>query len=223
MTVQEKHVFIGKRKVLAAKLLARKIGYLRTQDFPSCFFDNLPSKIINAHRILRPKHELFIVQNGAIEIWHSHHDMLVTELEPGALFGDMSLLGQTMLGCLAIAGSDGVSIGVMSLQLISDRIKANPLVILEGLGRRLALMEAEHYRAIFQTVESRLAGLLLKLAGAESSVKGFTHEELGEQLGTYRETVTNVLDAMRLDRLIEIGRKRIGIIDKKALRELSEL
>jgi hypothetical protein len=48
MTVKQKYVFTGKRKVLAAKLLARKIGYLRTQDLPLSFFDNIPSQIINA-------------------------------------------------------------------------------------------------------------------------------------------------------------------------------
>lgn len=158
-----------------------------------------------------------------VEIWHSHHDILVTELEPGALFGDMPLLGQTMLGCQAIAGPGGVSVVVMNLELIAKRIRAIPLEVLEELGRRLVLMETEHYRAPFQTVETRLAGVLLKLAGAGSSVKGFTHEELGEEIGAYRETVTNVLDAMGADRLIEIGRKRIGILDKRALRELSRL
>jgi CRP-like cAMP-binding protein len=223
MSVQSKHVFTDKRKVLAARTLAQKIGYLRAQDFPPSLFDNLPARIINAHRILRPKDELFIVQNGVVEIWHSYHDMLVTELGPGSLFGEMSLLDQTMLGCQAIAGPEGVTICVVNVERVIECIKVPPFNILQELGRRLVLMEGEHYRATFQTVESRLAGLLLELAGAESSIKGFTHEEFGERIGTYRETVTNALDAMRLDRLIEIGRKRIGILDKRALLELSQL
>jgi CRP-like cAMP-binding protein len=223
MAIKQRHVFTRKRKVLAAKTLARKIGYLRTQDFPSSFFENLPTQIFNAHRIIRPKDELFVVQNGVVEIWHSHHDILVTELEPGSLFGDMCLLGQTMLGCQAMASTGGAEVGVADVELITERIKQSPHPVLEQVGSRLALIEAEHYRKAFQTVESRLAGLLLELAGAGSSVEGFTHEELGEQLGAYRETVTNALVAMRLDRLIVIGRKRVGILDKKALQELSNL
>jgi CRP-like cAMP-binding protein len=223
MSVQRKHAFADKRKVLAARSLAQKIGYLRARDFPSSLFDNLPTRIINAHRILRPKDELFIVQNGVVEIWHSYHDLLVTELGPGSLFGEMSLLGQTMLGCQAIAGPRGVTVCIVNVERVTECMKAPPLNILQELGRRLVLMEGEHYRATFQTVESRLAGLLLELAGADSSVKGFTHEELGERIGAYRETVTNALDAMRVDRLIEIGRKRIGVLDKRALQELSQL
>lgn len=182
----------------------------------------LPTQVFNAHRIIRPKDEMFIVQKGVVEIWYSHQDMLVTELKEGKVFGNMSLLGQTMLGCQAIAGSETVTVGVMSVDLIREWVKANPLAILEELGPRLAFIEGEHYRTSFQTSDSRVAGLLLELAGPGSKVEGLSHEELGEQLGIYRETVTNVLDAMQSDKIVEVSRKRITILDKRVLRELSE-
>jgi CRP-like cAMP-binding protein len=222
MIGQKKHVFTEKRKVLAARTLAQKIGYLRTRDF-HLFTDKLPTRLFNAHRIIRPKDELFVVLKGVVEIWYAHHDILVTELKEGTVFGDMPLLGQTMLGCQAIAGLGGVAVGIMNVELITEFIKTNPVRILQELGPRLAFVEGEHYRTAFQTVDSRLAGLLLELAGSESIVKGFTHEELGEQVGSYRETVTNILDAMESDKLIEVARKRITLLDKRALRELSEL
>ena len=71
--------------------------------------------------------------------------------------------------------------------------------------------------------DSRVAALLLELAGERSTIQGFTHDELGERIGVYRETMTNVLDAMKFDKLIKVGRRRLTILDKKALRELSEL
>jgi CRP-like cAMP-binding protein len=223
MTKKEDHVFTEKRKVLAAKALAQKIGYLRVQDFPSNFFDNLPTQGFTAHRIIRPSNELFVVEKGIVEIWHTHHDMLVSTLEQGALFGDMSLLGQAMLGCKAIVGLEGAALAALSADRIREWIRADPLAIFEELGPRLSALEAEHYRVGFQTVESRLAGLLLGLAGGASIVNGLTQEELGEQLGAYRETVTHALNALKSDRIIEVRRKRITILDKRALRELSEL
>ncbi|HVG18957.1 MAG TPA: helix-turn-helix domain-containing protein [Blastocatellia bacterium] len=42
-------------------------------------------------------------------------------------------------------------------------------------------------------------------------------------IGVYRETVTNVLDEMKSERMIEVGRKRVRILNKRALGELSEL
>jgi CRP/FNR family transcriptional regulator, cyclic AMP receptor protein len=149
--------------------------------------------------------------------------MLVTRLEAGTLFGDMPLWGQSMYGCQAIAGSGGVTLGVMNLKLITDRIRENPIKVLEEIGPRLVRIETEHYRIGFQTTDARLAALLLELTGESSIVAGYGHEELSQRLGVYRETVTMTMRAMKESRLIEVGRKRITILDKKALEEISEL
>jgi CRP-like cAMP-binding protein len=103
----------------------------------------------------------------------------------------------------------------MNLALTKEWINLNPLSFLRDIGPRFAHAQKEHYRTTFQTVESRLAGLLLHLAGGESSVTGFTQGDLAEQLATYRETVTNSMDALKEDRLIEIGRKRITSLTGK--------
>jgi CRP-like cAMP-binding protein len=120
-------------------------------------------------------------------------------------------------------GSQGASLAVMDANVAKEWVKANPVSILERLGRRLAEVELQHYRSSFQMSDSRVAALLLELAGERSTVQGFTHDELGAKVGVYRETITNVLDAMKFDKLIKVGRKKLIILDKKALRELSEL
>jgi CRP/FNR family transcriptional regulator, cyclic AMP receptor protein len=215
--------FSKKTKSLAAATLAQKIGYLKTENFPPDFFDNIPTQTFNAHKIIRPKDELFIVQSGGVEIWHTHHDMLVSKLEVGTVFGDLSLLGQSMYGCQAIASSNGVTLGLMNLELITERVKENPIEILERIGPRLIHIETEHYRLGFQTTGARLAALLLELAGETSVIEGYGHEELSQRLGTYRETVTTTVQGMKANGLIKVGRKQITIRDWKALKELSEL
>jgi CRP-like cAMP-binding protein len=219
-----KHTTLAqKRKVLAAKILSRKIGYLKAQEFSPSVFESIPVQTFAAHRIIRPKNELFVVQKGVVEIWRTSQDMFVTELEKGSIFGEMSLLGQTMVGCQAIAGAGGTTLGVMNVEQITEWLRSNPLPILDTLGARLSLLEGEHYKVIFQTIESRMAGLLLELAGEEPSVKGLSHGNFSEQLGTYRETVTNVLNSLKDERFIQIGRRQITLLNKRALRELSEL
>lgn len=163
------------------------------------------------------------MSGGLVQIRHSHHDYLVKELMPGALFGNLHLLGQTMLATEASAGAEGALISFMSADTAREWIAANPVLIFEKIGSRLASVEAEHYRTGFQLADSRIAALLLELAGGDSIIEGISHEKLGERLGLYRETVTVVLDAMKLDKLIEVGRMRISILDKRAVRELSEL
>ena len=49
-----------------------------------------------------------------------------------------------------------------------------------------------------------------------------THQDLAETIGTYRETATQVLNDMKANGLIEIGRKRISILDPERLQAISE-
>jgi CRP-like cAMP-binding protein len=211
-----KHTFTKRRKSLAAKMLADKIGYLKIK------IPNLPTQTFHSHRIIRPKDQLFVVQKGQVEIWYTPQDILVTILEVGSVFGDLPLLGQTMLGCQAIAGSE-VTLGVMNPSLVEGWIKSDPLNLFQRLGPHFARIEAEHYRVSFQTTDARFARLILDLAGTESTVEGFTQSQLAEQLGTYRETVANTTNILKQDKIIEVGRKKITILNRKALRELSEM
>ena len=222
--IKRRHTFTAKRKYLAASILAQRIGYLKVQDFSrTSFFDSLPIQEFGPHKILRPHDELFVIRKGIIEIWHSYHDMLVSELGPNSIFGDMSLLGQTMLGCKAIVESNGVTVAVINIEKVTDWIRQDGLNLFQELGPRLGFLEIDHYRIMFQTVESRLAALLLEMADATNSIKGHTHKDLGKQIGAYRETVTNAIHEMKVNGFIEVGRARITILDKRALRELSEL
>jgi CRP-like cAMP-binding protein len=221
---RRKHLLSEKTKTLSAAALAQKIGYLYVNDFPHTdIFESLPIRSLSPHRIVRCNEELLLISEGVVEIWHTHHDYLVKELRAGVLFGELSLLGQTMLGTKAIVGTEGATVSVMNADAAKEWIKASPILIVEKLGQRLADIESHHYRSSFQLVDSRLAALLLELAGEGSTIDGLTHEELGEKIGVYRETVTNTLQAMKVDKLIEIRRKRIIILNKKALRELSEM
>jgi CRP-like cAMP-binding protein len=213
----KRQVLSKKRKFFAAKSLAQKVGYLKLQ------LPDLPTRDFNAHRIIRPKDELFVIQKGTVEIWHTHNDMLVTKLGEASAFGEMPLLGQTMLGCQAIAGSGGVTLGVMTLNQVTEWIGSNQLSILQELGPHFAKLEVEHYRTQFQMTDSRLAALLLDLAGEGNIITGVIHEDLSNQLGAYRETVTQIIQGMKKKKLVQIGRKQITILDKKGLRELSQL
>jgi CRP-like cAMP-binding protein len=219
--MNKKKGFSNKTKSLAAATLAQKIGYLKTGNFPPNFFENLPTQTFNAHKVIRPQDELFVIKEGVVEVWHSHHDILVTKLGVDSVFGDLSLLGQSMFGTQAISG--GTKLGVMNLELLTERIRGNPITVLEEIGPRLIRAETEHYRTAFQTTDARLAAVLLELAGEASEVKGLGHEQLSQCLGVYRETVTTTVRSMKDKKLIRVGRKKIMILNKRALRELSEL
>jgi hypothetical protein len=170
-----------KHKALAAKALAQKVGYLRVDVFPGAsLFDSLPRLTFKAGRRIQSKDNLYLVKSGSVIIKHAHHNYFVKELTPGVLFGNLPLLGQTMTLTDAIAGNEGAMLGVLNVSTAKQWIVANPIELLEKLGPRLSKLNDEYYRASFQLVDSRLAALLLELAGDDSIVKGLSQVELNQ-------------------------------------------
>jgi CRP-like cAMP-binding protein len=112
---------------------------------------------------------------------------------------------------------------VMDLEAARKWLKAYPTEIFSILGPRFSLIEAEHYKAMFKLSDSRLAALILSLSSEGSTVEGLSQAELGEMIGLYRETVTTALSVMESDGLIKTGRRRITILNKRGLGELSEM
>ena len=219
-----RHEITGRMKALAAVALAQKVGHLRLEDLPaSSIFETLPTRSLDAKLTVRTKDELFLVREGQVEIRHIQHGFFVKELKPGTLFGEMPLLGQTMLGTKAITGEEGATLVVMDVETAKEWVMNDPVSILLEVGQRLIRTEADLYRSMFQLADSKIATLLLELAGKGSTITGLTQQEIGERLGLYRETVTHRLQAMKSEGLIEIGRKSLEILDKRVLKNLSEL
>jgi CRP-like cAMP-binding protein len=178
LSKRRKHVLPDKMKALSAKALAQKIGYLRIDDLPGTnIFDSLPSLSFNPNRHIKSKGNLYLVKSGSVIIRHIHHEYLVKELSPGVLFGNMPLLGQTMIVTAAIAGGEGTRLAVLDTNTAKQWIESNPIALLEKLGPRLALAETGHYRSRFQLADSRLAALLLELSAEGSTVEGFSHRQ----------------------------------------------
>jgi CRP-like cAMP-binding protein len=86
-------------------------------------------------------------------------------------------------------------------------------------GRRLRDAEERLENMAFKGIPARLASILIRLSEEQNSheITGFTHQDLAESVGTYRETATQVLNDLKASGCIEIGRKRITILDIDAL------
>ncbi len=87
-----------------------------------------------------------------------------------------------------------------------------------ALGRRLSASEARLEDLAYRGVPARLAAVLLRLTREGGTpVVGLTHQELGEMVGAYRETITKTLDAFRDAGYVELARRRIRIVDAPGL------
>ncbi len=172
---------------------------------------------------------LFLIKEGRVQLYRISPEgkkLVIATLGPGTLFGEMALLGQQMHNAFAEAVDD-CTILVMSRADLERLILNKPAVglrMLEITGRRLSDAEARLEDMAFKSIPARLASLLLRLAAERNTndIVGFTHQDLAETIGTYRETATQVLNDMKAQGLIEIGRKRISLRDTARLTQMAE-
>ncbi len=181
------------------------------------------------YRPEEPGEVLFILKEGRVQLYRISPEgkkLVITTLGDHTLFGEMALLGTKMHNTFAEAVEDCL-ICVMSRTDLERLILSRPQValrILEITGKRLREAEERLESMAFKGIPARLASLLLRLSSEQESdeVTGMTHQDLAESVGTYRETATQVLNDLKSQGLIEIGRKRIQLLDKEALFELAE-
>ena len=172
---------------------------------------------------------LFLIKQGRVQLYRISPEgkkLVIATLGTGTLFGEMALLGQQMHNAFAEAMDDCVIL-VMSRTDLERLILSKPILgqrMLEITDRRLSDAESRLEDMAFKGIPARLASLLLRLAAERDAqeIVGLTHQDLAETIGTYRETATQVLNDMKLAGLIEIGRKRIAILDRARLLELAQ-
>jgi CRP/FNR family transcriptional regulator, cyclic AMP receptor protein len=182
------------------------------------------------YRPEEPGEVLFILKEGRVQLYRISPEgkkLVITTLGPHTLFGEMALLGTRMHNTFAEAVDDCL-ICVMSRTDLERMILSKPRValrILEITGKRLREAEERLENMAFKGIPARLASLLMRLSEEQESdtISGLTHQDLAESVGTYRETATQVLNDLKSQGLIEIGRKRITILDKEALWEVAEM
>ena len=171
---------------------------------------------------------LFLLKEGRVQLYRISAEgkkLVIGSIGPGAVFGEMALIGQGMHNSFAEALEDCV-LCVMGREQVERLLATKPRValrIFEALGRRLKDAEARLEEIGFKGIPARLASLLLQIAEEQGSdaIAGFTHQDLGEQIGTYRETTTQTLNSFKSQGLIDIARKRITILDREGLRHLA--
>jgi CRP-like cAMP-binding protein len=133
----------------------------------------------------------------------------------------MSLIGQGMHNTFAEAVED-CTLCVMSRSDVEYMLTEKPRVairFMEAMASRLKGLETKLEDIAFKSIPARLATLLLQLSKQEDVIQGYTHQDLAEMIGTYRETATQTLNQFKGMGLIEIERKKIQVVDRELLEQ----
>lgn len=174
---------------------------------------------------------LFLLNTGSVQLYYISQDgrKLITEtLEAGASFGESSFFGQTLHTSFAetITGAQLYTFNRQDIEHLASQKPTIALSFLQSMTQRFTQLEAQLIDTTFRSTSARLATLLLQLAHRQDDalvVEGFSHEELAERLGVYRETVSAVLRELKDAGTITSSRKHITISQPALLKEIATL
>lgn len=150
--------------------------------------------------------------------------LVMARLGSGAIFGEGALLDGEWPDTFAEAEQD-CTFWVLPRPLALEMTQQHPVLgwgLLQTSGQRLADLENRLEDVAYKRLPERLAGLLLELAGDEGdTIEGISHQSLADNLGTYRETVSAILRRFKKGGLVDLGYRRIDILNGPGLRDMA--
>jgi CRP/FNR family transcriptional regulator, cyclic AMP receptor protein len=172
----------------------------------------------------------YLVRSGDLRVTREHSDgraIALATLGPGDIFGELAMLDgqarsasvETLSDCelLALPAAD-------FRRLLADHSRISVKLII-ALTRRLRETNERVARQSFQTVPSRVAGVLTQLIAEEAAPEGrtgvtirMTQADLAQLAGTSRESVSRFLATLERAGVVSVGRGRVTVVEPRRLR-----
>lgn len=171
--------------------------------------------------------KIYVLMSGKVNLVCTNNEgrrLVIATLEPGAIFGE-GALDQPGDPNVFVEASEKVSVWVIPAAEARNMTMQYPILgwgMLQTYGERLLQVENSLEDVAYKKLPERLAMLLLELSDYEDGlIKGVSHQSLADHLGTYRETVSAILRDFKRQGLVELGYRRINIVDVEALKEIA--
>jgi CRP-like cAMP-binding protein len=171
---------------------------------------------------------LFILEKGAVQTFRTSgkKKLIIAELNPPAIFGEMGCIGQRMYHCSAQA-TELSRIRTISRNDLDALLEEYPILtrrLLDLVSQRFVRVLIDLDATSFRRLIPRLANLLLEKAEGDF-VHNLTHKDIAEHLRVYRESATAALGELKIAGIVEVKRKQIRILNRsrleRAAREIS--
>lgn len=171
----------------------------------------------------------YIVKEGSFRVTREHSDgraITLATLGPGEIFGELAMLDGDQRSASAEALSDGelLALPAGDVRSLLARHPEIALKLVAGLVRRLRAANVRLTKQSFQTVPSRVAGILAQLSreGQENGSGEVTirmnQTDLAQLAGTSRESVSRFLAELERAGVVRSGRGRVTVLDPPKLR-----
>jgi CRP/FNR family transcriptional regulator len=172
----------------------------------------------------------YLVRSGDLRVTREHSDgraIALATLGAGDLFGELAMLDGEARSASVETLSD---VELLALPAIDMRriLAEHPEIsvkLIAALTRRLRETNERVARQSFQTVPSRVAGVLTQLIAEETTAEGrqgvtirMTQADLAQLAGTSRESVSRFLATLERAGVVRVGRGRVTVIEPRRLR-----
>ena len=171
--------------------------------------------------------QMYVLMNGKVNMVCTNNEgrrLVIAMLDPGAVFGEGALDNPGDPNIFAEA-AESSSIWVVPAGEARNMTMQYPILgwgLLQTYGARLLQVENSLENVAYKKLPERLAALLLDLADKTTdTIKGISHQALADHLGTYRETVSAILRDFKRQGVVELGYRRINLIDVETLEEIA--
>ena len=173
----------------------------------------------------------YIVRSGSFRVTREHSDgraITLATLGPGDIFGELAMLDGEVRSASVEALTDGelLALPAGDVRALLARHPEITVKLIAALVRRLRAANERISRQSFQTVPSRVAGVLSQLVADETSPGSENGEvtirmnqaDLAQLAGTSRESVSRFLADLERAGVVRSGRGRVTVLNAPKLR-----
>lgn len=175
---------------------------------------------------------VFVVRSGMVIVMLMSADgreLIISELHPGDIFGEVSLLssGERTAGAMAHEDSLVLEMSGRGFMEVLDREPALARRLLVLIIQRLSDAHERESALAFLDAPGRVARVLLEMderdrRGPDKGYVNLSQEELAQRTGLTRQTVARELGQWRRAGWLLTGRGRIMLLNRPALQRYGE-
>jgi CRP/FNR family transcriptional regulator, cyclic AMP receptor protein len=177
-----------------------------------------------------PGDACYIVREGSCRVTREHPDgraITLATLGPGAIFGELAMLDGERRSA-SVEASENTELVALPASDVRNLIREHPEMaekLVVALTRRLREANERISRQSFQTVPSRVAGVLNQLL-AEEAVTPLVRDgvtirlrqaDLAQLAGTSRESVSRFLATLERAGVVRVGRGLVTVLEPERL------
>jgi len=171
----------------------------------------------------------YIVRSGTFRVTREHPDgraITLATLGPGDIVGELAMLdGEVRSASVETLGGDGelLALPAKDVRALLKRHPDITVKMVAALTRRLRAANERISRQSFQTVPSRVAGVLSQMVDEESGdgdreiTIRMNQADLAQLAGTSRESVSRFLADLERSGVVRAGRGQVTILEPAKL------